>query len=187
MALSTGVSNMHLSDQVVKQNSSHSDPRGLIVRWKEALLSGNFAQGRGKLREGEKYCCLGVLCETAGLEFRESPDTGYYNEEGELVWQNLWSNPKIPGQGKELDESIYRCLASLNDAGLSFEGIALLLDNLPTPKKARAVLDWLRRTDRGSIEYKDGVLIAKNGGEFRISNPTFTLSDPTRSQGSGSV
>lgn len=32
--------------------------------WLEALRSGKYQQGRGCLKQGNKYCCLGVLCDT---------------------------------------------------------------------------------------------------------------------------
>lgn len=33
--------------------------------WTDALRSGDYEQGKGTLRENDKYCCLGVLCEVA--------------------------------------------------------------------------------------------------------------------------
>jgi hypothetical protein len=38
-------------------------PADLKSKWTTALLSGEFAQGSGRLRRGDKLCCLGVLCE----------------------------------------------------------------------------------------------------------------------------
>jgi len=36
----------------------------LRERWFQALESGKYKQGRGKLRqEGSEFCCLGVLCD----------------------------------------------------------------------------------------------------------------------------
>lgn len=35
------------------------------ARWVAALRSGEYAQGRGSLRDGNQYCCLGVLCDLA--------------------------------------------------------------------------------------------------------------------------
>lgn len=32
-------------------------------KWIDALTSGEYEQGAGVLREGNKYCCLGVLCD----------------------------------------------------------------------------------------------------------------------------
>lgn len=45
--------------------------------WVEALTSGEFKQAEGQLRDDDKYCCLGVLCElhrrTTGIgEWRHS-------------------------------------------------------------------------------------------------------------------
>ena len=46
--------------------------------WIEALLSGTYRQGVGILRDGEFYCCLGVLCDLAGLgSWHELPDGAY--------------------------------------------------------------------------------------------------------------
>lgn len=40
----------------------------IIERWADALESGEFQQGRGSLRCGDEFCCLGVLCELAVRE-----------------------------------------------------------------------------------------------------------------------
>ena len=40
----------------------------LAKKWVAALRSGNYVQGQNRLRNSEgKYCCLGVLCEVAGI------------------------------------------------------------------------------------------------------------------------
>ena len=36
------------------------------AKWVEALRSGKYKQGRGQLRLGDTYCCLGVLCDIMG-------------------------------------------------------------------------------------------------------------------------
>jgi hypothetical protein len=41
-------------------------------KWVAALRSGQFKQGRGSLRNGNQYCCLGVLCVISGLGEWES-------------------------------------------------------------------------------------------------------------------
>lgn len=47
-------------------------------KWLEALRSGNYKQGTGKLRQVEKngdtYCCLGVLCDVLGVKWHTSDD-----------------------------------------------------------------------------------------------------------------
>lgn len=61
---------VHISDEqssAPRSQSSAMDP-ALKTKWVEALRSGRYAQGRQRLRNGDNYCCLGVLCEVAGLE-----------------------------------------------------------------------------------------------------------------------
>lgn len=36
-------------------------------KWIEALRSGKYQQARRALRDGDRYCCLGVLCDVAEL------------------------------------------------------------------------------------------------------------------------
>lgn len=38
------------------------------AKWLEALRSGRYKQGRDKLKNGDKFCCLGVLCDLHRLE-----------------------------------------------------------------------------------------------------------------------
>lgn len=42
--------------------------------WVDALRSGKYQQGKKQLRTGEKFCCLGVLCDL------------YHKETGEGKW-----------------------------------------------------------------------------------------------------
>lgn len=44
----------------------------LKAKWVAALRSGKFQQGRGQLRKGDEYCCLGVLCKVARIPISES-------------------------------------------------------------------------------------------------------------------
>ena len=37
-------------------------------KWVDALRSGKYEQGRGFLRVGDKFCCLGVLCDLYMVE-----------------------------------------------------------------------------------------------------------------------
>jgi hypothetical protein len=56
-------------------------------KWLAALRSGEYVQGSGLLRQtvGDtpKYCCLGVLCQVAGLTINDdglaAGDEGYAN------------------------------------------------------------------------------------------------------------
>jgi hypothetical protein len=47
----------------------------LKKKWVKALRSGKYNQTTSSLKDYNSYCCLGVLCEVAGLKFNED---GYY-------------------------------------------------------------------------------------------------------------
>lgn len=61
------------------------------TRWLAALRSGQYGQGRnGYLRQGNLFCCLGVLCDLAvqdGLaSWGDMPDTDEHDAHQILVW-----------------------------------------------------------------------------------------------------
>lgn len=59
--------------------------KALKQLWVEALESGNFPQGTGSMNYDGKFCCLGVLCEVAGLPKQQVPGNNSfgYHEYGE--------------------------------------------------------------------------------------------------------
>lgn len=75
-----------------------------IKKWHDALLSGEYPQTTGQLRDDHTdatddkgYCCLGVACEVAildgvplewtGLEYRWKPDVDHLDpEEEHTIW-----------------------------------------------------------------------------------------------------
>ena len=91
------------------------------AKWLEALRSGKYKQGRGFLRIGENFCCLGVLHDVTGGNWHTKDGiilTGSINQKnshcGYLVGTFL--------QG--LSKNIARDLATLNDKGSTFSEIA---------------------------------------------------------------
>lgn len=106
-------------------------------KWVEALRSGEYKQGKGALRNGDQFCCLGVACELAikdgvklNVELSENGITGYDLCIGHLPtkvasWLNLNSSY---GQ---YDEDKY--LTNNNDSGgMSFEQIADIIESEPS-------------------------------------------------------
>ena len=76
-----------------------------LARWVEALRSGNYEQGKGRLKSlTGQYCCLGVYCELyrpKDIALRMAmPDANVLSDDAD--WE----------------------LASLNDGGVPFEVIA---------------------------------------------------------------
>lgn len=51
----------------------------LKTKWLGALRSGKYEQGHHHLHEGNKFCCLGVLCDIAGYEWKEDSGDMYGN------------------------------------------------------------------------------------------------------------
>lgn len=121
----------------------------LLRKWIAALRSGEYLQGRGTLRRGSQYCCLGVLCKVAGIPAELSPvaQTRDYNYQPTAT--TYWyfhgiadrlpaelSLPALPQYPGDLDVSTdgrlpfkdrdgYGLnLSGLNDSGMPFGQIA---------------------------------------------------------------
>lgn len=107
--------------------------RQVIKDWVAALRSGEFEQGKmALLRDGGKYCCLGVLCElhrrqVGGAEWR--PDVSrsiktYLGMDGALpdqvlAWSGVASHACRLGRTSAIE---------YNDSGSTFAEIADLIE-----------------------------------------------------------
>jgi hypothetical protein len=109
-----------------------------IQKWVDALLSGDFVQGRGRLEtissDGvSKYCCLGVACKISGVTRTEidiitgariavygQEQNGHVLPTEVIAWLGINNhNPIID------DNDGLRTAAELNDgAGWNFQQIA---------------------------------------------------------------
>lgn len=111
--------------------------------WIAALRSDSYEQGKRQLRDGDKYCCLGVGCEV----YREVTGKGYWNGSGSFVphrtagpswaalpdvvrdWYGLPRRDPVAGPiGNRASLSMYN-----DHKGYSFEQIADLIDTIPYP------------------------------------------------------
>jgi hypothetical protein len=108
----------------------------IAEKWIEALRSGNYTQGRFKLKSDKGYCCLGVLCELYLKENSEKENWKYnaivnsytifneYEYLPEVVqkWAEIKSDDGYLSQGVSL--------SSLNDRfDYNFEKIAQIIEN----------------------------------------------------------
>jgi hypothetical protein len=94
-------------------------------QWVVALRSGQYKQGRGKLRrqtpEGDRYCCLGVLCDLLAAD----KWTVYDGEEYFAIDGFVAFPPKELRARAGFDGKIENQLVMLNDAeGYGFHQIA---------------------------------------------------------------
>lgn len=99
--------------------------KDLKEKWITALRSGKYKQGKGQLRDnidGEyHYCCLGILCEVAGLQISPGGMHIAGAPEGYEPLQKINKNFNPVGE-----------LARMNDDGHSFEEIAdYIEENIP--------------------------------------------------------
>lgn len=46
----------------------------IAKRWADALRDPKYKQGTGRLRRGDRFCCLGVLCDISGLDIWKDHD-----------------------------------------------------------------------------------------------------------------
>jgi hypothetical protein len=99
------------------------------AKWIAALRSGEYKQATGRLRRGDAFCCLGVLCdlhrqETGGEWKDDEYGTGYLDQEATLPrrvaeWAGLkGDSPRAGGT----------MLSAHNDNEASFERIAALIE-----------------------------------------------------------
>jgi hypothetical protein len=108
-------------------------------KWLEALRSGEYEQGRERLRSGDKFCCLGVLCEI----YRKDMDNGEWRtyDKDDILFQTgatskFGTLPRVVINWSELPDDnpnvthdgMVNTLASLNDNGESFETIADVIE-----------------------------------------------------------
>lgn len=92
----------------------------MLNQWIAALRSGKYKQGRGYLRKGDYYCCLGVFCDVIGLKSRYAPD-----REFDRVYEYDGETTTLPEKVKLLfDELNVDKLIGMNDCGQTFEEIA---------------------------------------------------------------
>lgn len=108
-------------------------------KWLTALRSGKYKQGKEALNADNKFCCLGVLCDIYAKEKKlrwkkllHDSQKVFINEQLHLpssvqIWAELSSaNPVI--ENRTIKERTCEDLAQMNDAGLSFDEIADIIE-----------------------------------------------------------
>jgi len=102
-------------------------------QWVDALRSGKYQQGRGLLRDGNKFCCLGVACDISGLgawvTYRRYTDfvvRGGHTEQIELPDEVMeW----LGVQHNDVMMNNETSLSKINDDGTSFNEIADIIES----------------------------------------------------------
>jgi hypothetical protein len=91
------------------------------AKWVEALRSGKYEQGQNRLRRGDAFCCLGVLCDVVG---------GGEWERDQFVIERERGISYLPRPMRRwLDDSdAEEALVTMNDDGVPFTEIADYID-----------------------------------------------------------
>lgn len=105
------------------------------TRWVDALRTGRYQQGQGQLRNGDQFCCLGVLCDLlAPDEWRDiatRPGQVHRDDEHTYPSADILSNAGLVDPDEEWISDTVSGLAELNDNGYSFTEIAdYIVENL---------------------------------------------------------
>lgn len=112
--------------------------RSIARKWAKALESGDYKQGRTQLRQGNSFCCIGVLCnlhagehpEIAATQKRKSEylGVGDYAPNEVLKWSGMATPYGLVGAYVDTVFGRYNSLAQLNDNGfLTFPEIAKVI------------------------------------------------------------
>lgn len=99
----------------------------LKAKWIAALKSGQFKQGKDRLKNKDKYCCLGVLREVSGYTGRTA--SGLLTPRHR---KRSWSSKSLV-DGLPVDQQ--QTLAEMNDGGYSFSKIADWIEENIQPVK----------------------------------------------------
>lgn len=93
------------------------------TKWVKALRSGNYRQGRGRLREDGRFCCLGVLCDVSKLGRWPSA----VHEPSYVTRRGIPCDAFLPVEVSEwagVNRIAQGYLVNLNDGGNAFNEIA---------------------------------------------------------------
>lgn len=97
----------------------------LKSKWLKALRSEDFRQARSRLKRGDRFCCLGVLCEISNAGEWETVEI--YGDRG-LSYRcedenDAYLLPKCINLKSKIDSPMSK-LTTMNDSGQTFRQIA---------------------------------------------------------------
>ena len=96
----------------------------LKAKWVEALRSEKYKQAIGLLKDGDSFCCLGVLCSVMGADWT-SGDPVLVKDDEEFPLKDSMGDELLGDSGVRLAGiKEQMLLAEMNDNGKSFAEIA---------------------------------------------------------------
>lgn len=103
----------------------------IAERWVAALRSGEYRQGKFVLRNGDHFCCLGVLCDLYSQDHPEVIEKDF--SKGTFLNRSFTLPDEVADwAGMESTNGTLwtqeKCLSYLNDTGASFDSLASLIE-----------------------------------------------------------
>jgi hypothetical protein len=109
--------------------------------WVAALRSGLWKQGRNRLRDGDKFCCLGVACDLTGRRWRFAGGGAWFANRDTALRDTALPDYLRDQLGLKTDMGVYnltppyadtsRSLSRDNDDGADFAAIAATIEAAP--------------------------------------------------------
>lgn len=114
-----------------------------VIRLCETLESGKYKKGKGHLKSGDYYCCLGVACDISGLgEWKTTPFNGDCYEVSDVAIQNSGTLPEVVQEyyGFTDDHGIRTDIGSLVNLN---DGVRPHYKEYTHPEIAGIIREWL--------------------------------------------
>jgi hypothetical protein len=96
-------------------------------RWVAALRSGEYRQAQMSLRDGNRFCCLGVLCDLSRVGHWDG-DGNYVVDEGKNGGLAPVGVVELVGLQDNAERDTQRRISTLNDEGATFAQIADMIE-----------------------------------------------------------
>ncbi len=96
--------------------------------WIAALESGEYKKGECELKNGDKYCCLGVLCDIHAKTHGKNFTTEFYLGESMFLPKKVekWAGLNAPNPTFKLD-NVECNIADYNDAHSTFDEVIKII------------------------------------------------------------
>jgi hypothetical protein len=92
--------------------------KSIKEKWVAALRSNDYKQGIGSLRDGDTYCCLGVLCDVVNPRGWRKDGFSYKKKKGDIIL------PHTLSEELGVTPTDQSKLSNMNDSGFNFDSIA---------------------------------------------------------------
>ena len=122
-----------MTNRKQQMTDQHKMNQTVKEKWLQALRSKEYEQNYGCLKDGNKFCCLGVLTDLYikenNLNWTLKIENDFCERFAAPNWKVCdWADLKNPNPDVKIDKPFPDSLAGMNDHGYSFEEIADIIE-----------------------------------------------------------